>query len=750
MKALFIGLLICGVAFGRARTSGYCEQGGQVTVTGGVSSVTKVQQSYPQCTINVYYTGGARGIVSTNGTAVNLVSGIPFNANSGWTGLSVTINGFSYPISTVNSTTSITLTTPAVPSVQSSVTYSMPPTAPAPLFSDNAGTTKANPFTASTTGYWFYYANDGTYDVKMSGGGIPVPFTWGAISTIDPVATAYQLPAPGSIPTTIQNKLNSFYEGVADFGADNTNISDSTAAIQAAVTAGAAARICPHFIGGTYRLTYASVASIQLPSNGCIKGDGQNSTVFLQGTNSGVSFGIVGSNTQIRDVFIGKESGATGGTGISINPDVTSTVSTSFAVIDHVSVYSAYCVIGDASCETPANSNRLAYGILIQSGAKDSIFHWITNTKVRWATNGIQSISGGLAGSAGPGAAQASWFSNDWISNTTNCLVFQSSGENKFPGLQCTDASNAAVVFKPNTGGTYNGFQSSNNMGDVFGEANAAFVDFGNASSYTSSQCSQSNVIEIPLGEISSGLSGNIGIRGACQFENSVSAPGIFKTGFYYNAGTPTNSVDPFVCAGMIDDYSTQCTATIDFRSTANVQNVFRMRNGQNTSTLSDYVNWNPFTGGYVWRVATTYDVTAPMLTINHPGAAANDEQSILLTSGSGGSTVLKGGVLSRYYNSAVSGVTDTCLYAYDGVPAQNKTWCTRGDGILGPTIEVHVSDLTAFRGCNSTPAPLGQSNQVIAVSDLLAPTLGSAPVGGGTVHGWVHCNGVGYTVMAL
>ena len=60
----------------------------------------------------------------------------------------------------------------------------------APIFSDNIGTVKANPFTAdAVTGAWFYYTNDGTNDVKLSGGGIPTPFTLGAISIIDPFYT---------------------------------------------------------------------------------------------------------------------------------------------------------------------------------------------------------------------------------------------------------------------------------------------------------------------------------------------------------------------------------------------------------------------------------------------------------------------------------------------------------------------------------------------------------------------------------
>ena len=48
----------------------------------------------------------------------------------------------------------------------------------ATLYSDNLGTPKANPFTAdSITGAWFFYSDDGRYDVRFSGGGIVTPFT---------------------------------------------------------------------------------------------------------------------------------------------------------------------------------------------------------------------------------------------------------------------------------------------------------------------------------------------------------------------------------------------------------------------------------------------------------------------------------------------------------------------------------------------------------------------------------------------
>jgi len=47
----------------------------------------------------------------------------------------------------------------------------------ATIYSDNSSTPKINPFTASSDGSWFFYAADGKYDVKFSGGGITTPWT---------------------------------------------------------------------------------------------------------------------------------------------------------------------------------------------------------------------------------------------------------------------------------------------------------------------------------------------------------------------------------------------------------------------------------------------------------------------------------------------------------------------------------------------------------------------------------------------
>lgn len=103
-------------AFANEKAQGWCENGGvSVTITGTQGSGSqKFQQSYPSCTVTVYFAG----------------------------------------------TTTL-----------------------ATIYSDNANspTSKANPFTSSSSGQWFFYANNGYYDVKFSGSSIPTPFTLGNI-----------------------------------------------------------------------------------------------------------------------------------------------------------------------------------------------------------------------------------------------------------------------------------------------------------------------------------------------------------------------------------------------------------------------------------------------------------------------------------------------------------------------------------------------------------------------------------------
>lgn len=215
MRILALILLTASLSFGMGSLNGYCEQGGQKVITNGASSVTQVQQSYPQCQVTVYYTGGPVGSVTTSGATVTWYAGTPFNANGQWTGLQITINSILYTVASVSSVTSLTLTS-SPPTYTSPVAYSMgAATAPAPIFTAN-GSVLSNPFTATAQGYWQFYAANGQYDVKLSGGGFPSPVTRGSQNIIDPL--------------TVSGTINAAQFGVkCDNGA-----TDSTAAWQAA------------------------------------------------------------------------------------------------------------------------------------------------------------------------------------------------------------------------------------------------------------------------------------------------------------------------------------------------------------------------------------------------------------------------------------------------------------------------------------------------------------------------------------
>lgn len=110
-KRLLVLLLILtctsSVHYGQSPVTGWCEQGNNTVSTVGLTSTTKVQRSFPSCTITVLDAG------------------------------------------------TVTLST---------------------IYSDAVGTPLANPFTASATGYYSFYANNGTYDIRQSGGGILTPF----------------------------------------------------------------------------------------------------------------------------------------------------------------------------------------------------------------------------------------------------------------------------------------------------------------------------------------------------------------------------------------------------------------------------------------------------------------------------------------------------------------------------------------------------------------------------------------------
>lgn len=150
-RLLLLAFLLSVPSFATQRATGWCQQGGKVTVSAasvGTSPLSRgFMQSYKNCTVTVYLTG-------TGGTL-------------------------------------------------------------ATIYSDNSSTALANPFTADQYGLWYFYAADGTYDVQISGGGPPalsVPYTFGAISLVGQFL-ADQFPPGTNAGDQIQACLNALPAG---------------------------------------------------------------------------------------------------------------------------------------------------------------------------------------------------------------------------------------------------------------------------------------------------------------------------------------------------------------------------------------------------------------------------------------------------------------------------------------------------------------------------------------------------------
>ena len=118
-------LLVSLALHANERANGDCMQGGHAVVTNGISSTTRVMQSF-----------------------VNLTGQVP---TSGCT-----------------------------------VTVYLTGTATVATLATNSQMSTANPFTADATGHWYFEAANATYDVVLSNAGIGSPFTIGAILLFDP------------------------------------------------------------------------------------------------------------------------------------------------------------------------------------------------------------------------------------------------------------------------------------------------------------------------------------------------------------------------------------------------------------------------------------------------------------------------------------------------------------------------------------------------------------------------------------
>ncbi len=226
MRLAILFLVLCSLpALARERIWGWCEQGGQlVTVLGYTSSpLTPIQRSYPVCTVTVFLAG---------------------------TGTHAT------------------------------------------LFADNSGTSLANPFTlgvspeTGSNGYWFFYVDNGRYDLQFSGGGIPTPFTLRDVLAQDGGGGGG---GSGTLTTiSVGNLAPLFTSSVAN--------PTTTPAVTFSLTSGSANNFFATPNGSSGPGAYRTIVGADLPASGVVAGvyTCVNATVDATGRVTAISNGTCG------------------------------------------------------------------------------------------------------------------------------------------------------------------------------------------------------------------------------------------------------------------------------------------------------------------------------------------------------------------------------------------------------------------------------------------------------------------------
>lgn len=192
------------------------------------------------------------------------------------------------------------------------VVYLAGTTTPATIYSDTVNTPLANPFTATSLGYWFFYAADNFYDVRISGGGLSAPFTFSGLNINTssggggggaPTNATYWLASPnGSLGSAI------------NLGALTAGLVKVTAGIPTtAVAADLPAHAPRHQFGGDDQ-----VASLTPGANTIVMSRPDNTIDpgWIPATT--VSAGLYGAASAVPQIVIGADGRVTSATNVAI------------------------------------------------------------------------------------------------------------------------------------------------------------------------------------------------------------------------------------------------------------------------------------------------------------------------------------------------------------------------------------------------------------------------------------------------
>ncbi len=245
--SVVLGLIVLPLARARERAQGFCEDGGQtVTIPGTQGSTTSWQRSFPSCVVKVHIAGHETASIASATRSLNVVTVTTVSSHGFVAGGSAIVTGvadasFNGSFSVTSVPNPMTFTYNQTGSNASSTGGSVEflPS----LYSDNAGTVQGNPFTAASDGRWFFYADDGRYDLTFSGGGISVPYTVGDVPVREGSGFTYQGVAFNPTPSFDFSAAQAFAMNLTG------NVTSST--VTNPVTGGVAAFvICQDATGG--------------------------------------------------------------------------------------------------------------------------------------------------------------------------------------------------------------------------------------------------------------------------------------------------------------------------------------------------------------------------------------------------------------------------------------------------------------------------------------------------------------------